>query len=146
MNSKYSSLPSSENKLEPLGEEQFLQFEIRALSFQCFLLRRAPEFRIIVKLVYLKYVLLELRQHKKNRRTEKILCFEFAACFLSPNRRAEKGGNFKPNFFFQSIESFLYCLSSNTNSIFWKLALHSGQIGWQNLFGHSLILKLFWTF
>ena len=24
--------------------------------------------------------------------------------------------------------------------------MHSGQIGWQNPFGHSLILKLFWTF
>ena len=27
-----------------------------------------------------------------------------------------------------------------------SFTVHSGQIGWQNPFGHSLILKLFWTF
>ena len=43
---------------------------------------------------------------------KKILCFEFAACFLSPSSRAKKRGKFKIKNFSKSIESFLYCLSS----------------------------------
>ena len=44
---------------------------------------------------------------------EKNGCFEFAACFLSRNWGAKSRGNFKSNKFFQSIESFLYFLSSS---------------------------------
>ena len=48
---------------------------------------------------------------------KKFLCFEFAACFLLPTSRAKKRGKFKIKKFFQSIESFLYCLSSSVKLI-----------------------------
>ena len=41
--------------------------------------------------------------------------FEFAALFHSPNRRSKKLGNFKPNLFFDQMESFLFWLSSSNN-------------------------------
>ena len=34
---------------------------------------------------------------------KKILCFEFAACFLSPSKRVKKRGKFKTKNFFQSV-------------------------------------------
>ena len=35
---------------------------------------------------------------------------------------------------------------SDTSPLFIKLTPYSGQIGWQKNFGHSLIMKNFWTF
>ena len=46
---------------------------------------------------------------------KQFLCFEFAACFLPPSKRAKKRGKFKPKNFFQSIELFLCCLSSTSH-------------------------------
>ena len=42
--------------------------------------------------------------------------FEFAALFHSPNSRVKKRGNFKPNLFFDQMESFLYCLALGFSS------------------------------
>ena len=44
---------------------------------------------------------------------EKQINFEIALSFHSPNRRVKKRGNFKPNLFFDQMELFLFCLSSN---------------------------------
>ena len=64
----------------------------------------------------------------------------------------------------ETLLNYVYYLASNPKKwikqlILWKYAkgeifkfphitaaMHSGQIGWQNLFGHSLLLKLFLTF
>ena len=47
---------------------------------------------------------LQLRQCKNDSIDWKIIWFEFAACFLSPSKRAKKCGKFKTKNFFQSIE------------------------------------------
>ena len=39
--------------------------------------------------------------------------FEIAALFPSPFSLGKKGGNFKTSSHLNSVESFLYCLSSN---------------------------------
>ena len=50
-------------------------------------------------------ICLDLRQYKNDSMDKKIFCFEFAAYFLSPNRRAKKVRQFQTKHFFFSPSS-----------------------------------------
>ena len=54
---------------------------------------------------------------------EEQIRFEFTAPFHSPNRRVKKRGNFKPNLFFDQMESFICCLSSSVVARFFMATL-----------------------
>ena len=53
--------------------------------------------------------------------------FEIAAFFPSPYSRVKKRANFKTNIHLDSVESFIYYLSSNTSLTFFK-SLVKGMI------------------